>query len=58
MELDVHLTREADEPWGFELDGGRDCEVPLSIAQVKQFSYSTKPTNKHVVHLSAGQSLF
>ncbi|XP_026331988.1 uncharacterized protein LOC113239285, partial [Hyposmocoma kahamanoa] len=34
MELDVRLSRERDEPWGFRLIGGVDFAMPLTVVKV------------------------
>ncbi|XP_060808144.1 titin [Amyelois transitella] len=34
MELDVNLSREGAEPWGFRLIGGTDFNMPLTVVKV------------------------
>ncbi|XP_049884444.1 titin-like [Pectinophora gossypiella] len=34
MEVDVRLTRSADQPWGFRLIGGVDFSMPLTVVKV------------------------
>ncbi|KAF9417234.1 hypothetical protein HW555_005636 [Spodoptera exigua] len=35
MALDVRLSRDVDEPWGFKIFGGADEEMPLTIQQIE-----------------------
>ncbi|XP_022832044.1 calponin homology domain-containing protein DDB_G0272472-like isoform X2 [Spodoptera litura] len=35
MALDVRLSRDVDEPWGFQIFGGADEEMPLTIQQIE-----------------------
>ncbi|XP_026724496.1 titin-like isoform X3 [Trichoplusia ni] len=35
MALDVHLTREPSERWGFELIGGTDLEMPITMVKIQ-----------------------
>uniref|UniRef100_A0A2A4K1Z5 PDZ domain-containing protein n=1 Tax=Heliothis virescens TaxID=7102 RepID=A0A2A4K1Z5_HELVI len=35
MALDVRLSRDVDEPWGFQLFGGADEEMPLTIEKIE-----------------------